>query len=50
MVKSDNTLIQWTCHHCYSGPFWFIWECKFCKAHVCNKCKDQRYGETEEAA
>ncbi|KAL2196785.1 hypothetical protein P885DRAFT_77906 [Corynascus similis CBS 632.67] len=26
MIKSDNTLIEWRCHVCHSGPFWFIWE------------------------
>ncbi|KAI1102278.1 hypothetical protein F4804DRAFT_269803 [Jackrogersella minutella] len=26
MLKSDSTLIQWTCHMCHSGPHWWIFE------------------------
>ncbi|KAK4125503.1 hypothetical protein N657DRAFT_654161 [Parathielavia appendiculata] len=40
MIKSDNTLIQWTCHVCHHGPFWFIWECRYCRLHTCRSCMD----------
>ncbi len=40
MIKSDNTLIQWTCHVCHSGPFWFIWECRYCRLHTCRSCME----------
>lgn len=38
LVKSDSTLIQWVCHHCRSGPHWMIFECTFCKLHLCRAC------------
>ncbi|EGU74072.1 hypothetical protein FOXB_15417 [Fusarium oxysporum f. sp. conglutinans Fo5176] len=38
MIKSDNTLVQWNCQHCYSGPHWMIWECMYCKLHLCQPC------------
>src|SRR6266699_5422467 len=38
MIKYDNTLIQWTCNLCNSGPHWFIFECKYCKLHTCRTC------------
>ncbi|KAI3528826.1 hypothetical protein CSPX01_15937 [Colletotrichum filicis] len=28
MIKSDSTLIQWTCNLCHSGPHWSIFECR----------------------
>ncbi|KZL87760.1 hypothetical protein CI238_05589 [Colletotrichum incanum] len=28
MIKSDSTLIQWTCNLCHSGPHWCIFECR----------------------
>ncbi|KAK7956912.1 uncharacterized protein PG986_006134 [Apiospora aurea] len=31
MIKSDSTLIQWTCNLCHSGPSWWIFECRYCK-------------------
>ncbi|KAK4246530.1 hypothetical protein C7999DRAFT_15357 [Corynascus novoguineensis] len=40
MIKSDNTLIEWRCHVCHSGPFWFIWECRYCRLHTCRSCMD----------
>ncbi|KAK8872306.1 hypothetical protein PGQ11_002820 [Apiospora arundinis] len=30
MIKSDSTLIQWTCNLCHSGPSWWIFECRYC--------------------
>lgn len=38
MLKSDNTLIQWTCHLCHSGPHWVIYECRYCRLHTCRPC------------
>ncbi|KAB5515596.1 hypothetical protein GE09DRAFT_1159270 [Coniochaeta sp. 2T2.1] len=38
MMKSDNTLIQWTCQSCHSGPSWCIFECRYCKFHTCRPC------------
>ncbi|KAF5523166.1 hypothetical protein CGCA056_v005243 [Colletotrichum aenigma] len=35
MIKSDSTLIQWTCNLCHSGPHWWIFECRYCKIHTC---------------
>lgn len=38
MIKSDNSLIQWACNMCHSGPHWWIFECRYCKAHMCRAC------------
>ncbi|EHK22245.1 uncharacterized protein TRIVIDRAFT_28110 [Trichoderma virens Gv29-8] len=38
MIKSDNTLVQWVCQHCRSGPHWAIYECTYCKLHLCRPC------------
>nr|CEG03299.1 unnamed protein product [Fusarium pseudograminearum CS5834] len=38
MIKSDSTLVQWICQHCRSGPHWMIWECTYCKLHLCRPC------------
>ncbi|KAL5583745.1 hypothetical protein FOVSG1_015096 [Fusarium oxysporum f. sp. vasinfectum] len=38
MIKSDNTLVQWICQHCRSDPHWMIWECTYCKLHLCQLC------------
>ncbi|KAH8884849.1 hypothetical protein GQ53DRAFT_786015 [Thozetella sp. PMI_491] len=38
MIKTDNTLIQWTCQLCHSGPHWWIFECQYCKLHTCRAC------------
>ncbi|KAK3324300.1 hypothetical protein B0T19DRAFT_443716 [Cercophora scortea] len=38
MLKSDSTLIQWTCNLCHSGPHWWIFECRYCKIHTCRPC------------
>ncbi|TFB03236.1 hypothetical protein CCMA1212_004482 [Trichoderma ghanense] len=38
MIKSDNTLVQWICQHCRSGPHWAIYECTYCKLHLCRPC------------
>ncbi|RMJ17894.1 hypothetical protein BHE90_009300 [Fusarium euwallaceae] len=38
MIKSDSTLIQWVCQHCRSGPHWMIFECTYCKLHLCRPC------------
>ncbi|KAI0598323.1 hypothetical protein F4775DRAFT_592582 [Biscogniauxia sp. FL1348] len=26
MIKSDNTLVQFSCYVCQAGPSWFIFE------------------------
>ncbi|KAH8681574.1 hypothetical protein BX600DRAFT_505241 [Xylariales sp. PMI_506] len=28
LIKTDNTLIQWYCNVCNSGPHWGIYECQ----------------------
>ncbi|KAK2052512.1 hypothetical protein LY76DRAFT_335032 [Colletotrichum caudatum] len=38
MVKSESTLIQWTCNMCHSGPYWAILEWRYCKLHTCQTC------------
>ncbi|KAF3803205.1 hypothetical protein GCG54_00013311 [Colletotrichum gloeosporioides] len=39
MIKSDSTLIQWTCNLCHSGPHWWIFECRYCKIHTCQRLR-----------
>lgn len=43
MIKSDSTLLQWTCNICHSGPSWFIFECQYCKLHCCRTCCDHAW-------
>ncbi|PQE24981.1 hypothetical protein CJF31_00011378 [Rutstroemia sp. NJR-2017a BVV2] len=31
--------MQWTCRMCYSGLYWYIYECKYCKFKICQDCK-----------
>ncbi|KAK3337913.1 hypothetical protein B0H65DRAFT_511864 [Neurospora tetraspora] len=31
LIKSESSLIQWTCQLCHSGPHYFIYECRYCK-------------------
>ncbi|KAK2614388.1 hypothetical protein N8I77_001221 [Diaporthe amygdali] len=38
VIKSDSTLIVWHCNLCHSGPFYIIFECRYCKLHT----SDQR--------
>ncbi|KAF4126647.1 hypothetical protein GMORB2_0383 [Geosmithia morbida] len=38
VIKSDNTLVQWVCHLCRSGPHWAIFECAYCKLQLCRAC------------
>ena len=38
LLKSDSTLVQWACQLCYSGPHWWIFECRYCKLHTCRTC------------
>ncbi|PSS02276.1 hypothetical protein BD289DRAFT_256176 [Coniella lustricola] len=38
LVKTDSTLIVWYCNLCLGGPFYMIWECKYCKLHTCRNC------------
>ncbi|KAK4660974.1 hypothetical protein QC762_123710 [Podospora pseudocomata] len=40
MIKADNTLIEWTCHLCHSGPHWWIYECRYCKIHTCQSARE----------
>ena len=40
-LKSDSTLIQWTCGLCHSGPHWYIFECKYCKLKTCRPCSSK---------
>ncbi|CZS92477.1 uncharacterized protein RAG0_03059 [Rhynchosporium agropyri] len=43
LLKSESTLIQWTCSQCYSGPHWYIYECKYCKLKTCRPCADKAW-------
>lgn len=43
MIKSDNTLVQWMCNLCHSGPHWWIFECRYCKIHTCRACVNSAY-------
>lgn len=38
MIKSDSTLVQWICQYFRSGPHWVIYECIYCKIHLCRSC------------
>ncbi|KAL5594705.1 uncharacterized protein BROUX77_008052 [Berkeleyomyces rouxiae] len=38
LIKTDNSLLQWTCNLCHSGPHWMIYECQYCKLHTCQPC------------
>ncbi len=38
MIKLDNTIIEWTCQLCHSGPHWWIFECWYCQLHTCRAC------------
>ncbi|KAK0391184.1 hypothetical protein NLU13_0685 [Sarocladium strictum] len=40
LIKSDSTLIQWHCQICLRGPQWAIYECTYCKAHLCRGCTE----------
>lgn len=36
LIKSESTLMQWTCNLCYNGPLWAVYECTLCKRKVCS--------------
>ncbi|KAF7553488.1 hypothetical protein G7Z17_g3626 [Cylindrodendrum hubeiense] len=38
MIKSNSPLTEWVCQDCGSEPHWAIWECTYCKFHVCPMC------------
>ncbi|KAL0471613.1 hypothetical protein QR685DRAFT_438698 [Neurospora intermedia] len=38
LIKSESSLIQWTCQLCQSGPHYFIYECRYCKMRTCRPC------------
>lgn len=38
VIKSDSTLVVWHCNICHSGPFYLIFECRYCKLHTCRPC------------
>lgn len=40
LIKSDSTLIQWICQLCRSGPHPMIYECAYCKLHLCRMCSE----------
>ncbi|TQW07485.1 hypothetical protein IF2G_04646 [Cordyceps javanica] len=40
LIKSDSTLMQWVCQFCLSGPSHMIYECAYCKLHLCHMCTD----------
>ncbi|KKA30331.1 hypothetical protein TD95_002265 [Thielaviopsis punctulata] len=29
MIKCENSLLQWSCNLCHSGPHWAIFECRY---------------------
>lgn len=37
-LKSDDTVIQWNCNKCHSGPHPVIYECTSCKLKCCRPC------------
>ncbi|KAH8653951.1 hypothetical protein BGZ60DRAFT_419039 [Tricladium varicosporioides] len=46
LLKSESTLIQWTCSMCYSGPHWYIFECKYCRLKACRPCTNKSLEES----
>lgn len=38
LIKTDNTLLEWRCSVCQSGPHWMIYECRFCRTKSCRGC------------
>ncbi|KAK3398245.1 hypothetical protein B0T20DRAFT_353781 [Sordaria brevicollis] len=38
LIKSESTLIQWTCQLCHTGPLQCIFECRYCKIRTCRPC------------
>lgn len=38
MIKSDNTLVQWTCNLCYLELHWQIFKCQYYKFYTCRAC------------
>jgi hypothetical protein len=38
VIKSDNTVIQWNCHVCHSGPYQVLYECQHCNLKACRPC------------
>jgi hypothetical protein len=36
LIKSESTLMQWSCHLCYLGELWAVYECEYCKRKVCS--------------
>ncbi|EKD21417.1 hypothetical protein MBM_00530 [Drepanopeziza brunnea f. sp. 'multigermtubi' MB_m1] len=41
LLKSESTLIQWTCAMCHTGPHWYIFECKYCRLKTCRPCTNK---------
>ncbi|KAF2861658.1 hypothetical protein K470DRAFT_299132 [Piedraia hortae CBS 480.64] len=39
VMESTTTLVLWSCDQCHAGPYWSIYECIYCKYHVCGTCK-----------
>jgi hypothetical protein len=44
LLKSESTLIQWVCSMCHSGPYWYIFECKYCKLQTRQPCTSKVEG------
>src|SRR6266699_3812970 len=42
LIKTDNTLIQWTCEFCRYWTNWWTFECKYCKIHIYRACAQER--------
>ncbi|KAI9050575.1 hypothetical protein LZ554_005736 [Drepanopeziza brunnea f. sp. 'monogermtubi'] len=41
LLKSESTLIQWTCAMCHTGLHWYIFECKYCRLKTCRPCTNK---------
>ena len=37
-IQSPNSILNWRCSACQSGPHWMIWECLHCKIKRCRPC------------
>ena len=37
-IQSPNSILNWRCAFCQSGPHWMIWECLHCKIKSCRRC------------
>ncbi|KAH7112248.1 hypothetical protein B0J13DRAFT_461486 [Dactylonectria estremocensis] len=38
LIKSDTSLVCWTCQKCRAGPAWMTFSCVLCNLHLCRGC------------